>query len=118
MPVEWPIFLQEFINAAGFSMAIGDTVLRTEMDVGPAKLRRRFTHSIDDYQTAITVYQDTMDSFMNFFKTSLNGGVTPFYFIDPIFGTEQVFRFVGTPKVVPNGTAGWFDISMTWEKIE
>jgi len=116
MPINWPAYLQDFLNAA-FSNDIGETVLRTEMDIGPAKLRRRFTHSIDTYGTEITIYQDTMTLFKTFFNTDLNGGVTPFYFEDPTSGNLETFRFVGTPRISPNGTAGWYNISMTWEKI-
>lgn len=117
MPALWPAFLQDLINAAGFSSEIGETVLRTEMDIGPAKLRRRFTHSIDNYNTEITVYTTDMPAFFTFFNTTLNGGVTPFYFDDPLTGIEEIFRFVGTPKISPNGSAGWFDISMSWERL-
>jgi len=113
----WPGFLQDFVNEDSFSSEMGDTVLRSENDVGPAKVRRISTRPIDTYTVTINVYQTDMISFKQFFNTALNGGVTPFYFDDPITGVKEVFRFTKPPSISPIGSAGHWRISMNWEKL-
>lgn len=117
MAVSWPATLQDKLNQESFSVELGDTVLRSDMDIGPAKVRRRTTRPIDVYTCSINLYQTDYSTFMTFFNTYINGGVTPFEFVDPFSGNLTEFRFVGTPTVSPLGSAGWFRITMKWEKL-
>jgi hypothetical protein len=87
------------------------------MDIGPAKLRRRTTRPVDFYSCSINLYQSDYSTFTTFFNTTLNGGITPFDFIDPFSGVLTTFRFKQPPQVSPLGRAGWFKISMQWEKL-
>lgn len=113
----WPTFLQEFLNADAFGVMFGETVLRSEMDVGPSKVRRRSTRPIDKYTATINVYKTDMVAFRQFFNTTLNGGATSFYFTDPLTGVTEVFRFTEPPSISPLGSAGTYQISMKWEKL-
>lgn len=114
----WPTNLQRLINEEGFQIEFGETLLRSENDVGPQKVRRRFTTPVDKYSTAINIFQDDATFFRNFFNTTLNGGATPFYFTDPFTGDEEVFRFSKPPTISPIGSAGYYRVTMNWEKIQ
>lgn len=116
MGVPWPSELQDIINEAGFGHDMGDTVLRSEMDVGVAKLRRTSTRPIDGFNCTINLTSAQYSIYYSYFNTSLNGGVTPFSFDHPITGVATDFRFVGAPGVRSLG-GGNFQVTMQWEKL-
>lgn len=117
MAVTWPTFLQNFLNNESFSITKGDTVLRSQMAVGPAKLRRVSTRAVDVYTVSINVHHSIAIQFNNFYNTTLNGGVTPFNFVDPFTQQMATFRIMGSISITPIGSAGTFRVSMSWEKL-
>lgn len=112
----WPAQLQQKLNVAQFQVQIGNTIVRSDMDVGPAKLRSRFTDGIDIYTCSINLDFDDYDVLTTFFKTTLNNGANQFEFDDPFTESPAAFRFVGPPQAQPLG-GRVFQISMTWEKM-
>lgn len=114
MPESWPLTLQQKLNEANFSFTKGDTVLRSDMEVGPSKVRRRYTTSIDEITGSITVNVSEFNIFENFFETTLEGGSKSFYFNHPITGVQGIFRFKGAYKTDSLG-GGIFQIKFNWE---
>ena len=112
----WPASLQQLLEVAGFEYIPGKTSVRTEMDVGPAKVRSRFTDAVDQYLCQITLDFDQVATFKTFYKTTLNNGVNPFLFDDPFTETEATFRFYAEPRIRPLG-GRVFTLSMSWEKL-
>lgn len=117
MATPWPTSLQSTLNEDSFSVNIGETTIRTDMDIGPAKVRRRTTRPIDSYSCSINIFQTDYLTMTQFYNTTLNGGVTPFEFVDPITGLLTVFRFLKAPSFSPLGSAGYFRVEMQWEKL-
>lgn len=113
----WPLFLQQLLNEDSFSVEFGETVIRSDMQVGPTKTRRITTRPIDKYSASINVFQSDMVAFRQFFNTTLNGGATSFYFLDPLTNVTEVFRFTKPPQISPIGSAGHYRITMNWEKL-
>jgi hypothetical protein len=112
----WPITLQQLLNESGFGITRGETVLRSDMDSGPAKTRRRFTKSVDSYTASIWVDETQYLTFENFYDTTLNGGTLPFTFPHPITQVPTDFRFKSPPKYSPVGGGTW-SVSFEWEKL-
>lgn len=112
----WPSNFQQIINEQGFQVEFGETLLRSENEIGPKKTRRRFTKPIDSYSVSINIFQSEVASFRQFFNTTLNGGATSFYFTDPLTNTVEVFKFSKPPSIVPRGSAGHYTLTMQWEK--
>ena len=97
----WPPFLPDRPLAQGYSERGPETALRTEMDAGPSKMRRRFTAGVRriDVQVRLTAAQvETLDSF---YHSSLSGGSFPFDCAHPRTGSEVTFRFVEPPSYTP-----------------
>lgn len=117
MAVNWPSSLQSILNADSFGVEKGETLIRTDMDIGPAKVRRRFTKPVDKYTCSINMYQSDYATFVQFFDTTLNGGATTFNFVDPFSGTSAIFRFTKPPSISSIGSAGWYRVTMNWEKL-
>lgn len=112
----WPSTLQQLLSEASFGIEEGDTTIRSEVDVGLAKVRRRFTKGVDRYSASIYLTVDQYTTFKNFFNVTLNGGVLTFNFNDPITQELSEYRFVGAPQYSSLG-GGNFTASFTWEKI-
>lgn len=112
----WPISLQQKFNVAGFQYQPGSTAIRTEMDVGPAKVRSRVTDAVDRYTCSVLLTFEDVATFKTFYKTTLNNGVNRFLFEDPFTGDEEEFRFVDSPTIRPLGGIT-FELNMAWEKM-
>jgi hypothetical protein len=110
----WPVTLQQKLNERGFAYAVGETVIRTEMDVGPVKVRRRSTRPIDKIKGSINLTTDEYDTLQYFFNTTLNGGTERFSFNHPITGVSTEFRFTGPISYSSIG-GGNFVADMEWE---
>lgn len=112
----WPIALQQKLNADDFEVKLGNTVVRSDMDIGMPKVRSRYTDGIDTYSCSILLDFSLYDDLLAFFKTTLNNGSLPFLFTDPFSLTTQTFRFVEPPDIKPLG-GRLFRVSMQWEKL-
>ena len=117
MAVPWPVSLQQIVNSDGFAFSYGETAIRTSMDIGPAKVRRRFTKPIDTLRVTINLTTSEQEDLYFFYNTDLNGGVTTFELDHPITGDLTVFRFTSAPQVTHLG-GGNFRASMEWEIVE
>lgn len=112
----WPSSLQQYLNEESFSFSPRSSVEVSEMDVGPAKKRRRMTKQIGDYGVSITLKNQTdVNTLLDFFDLDLNGGVEQFSFVDPITGLTKNFR-MSEPKITPMGGTA-FLCSMQWESM-
>ena len=110
----FPATLQDKVNEAGFTHGIGPTAITTEMDIGPAKKRRRFTKGIDTFAVTFDINLSLYTTLYNFFNTTLNGGVKTFLYDHPLTGDEREFRFIGEPTMAPLG-GSYVRVSMAWE---
>ncbi|RTL05625.1 hypothetical protein EKK58_07505 [Candidatus Dependentiae bacterium] len=113
MAVPWPATIQDKLERDNFALEKGSTVIRTQMDVGPYKVRRRSTRPIDVLTGSIYLTASEWAVFETFYDTTINGGVTPFELPHPITGALTVFRFAAEPSYRSVGSI--FIVSMKWE---
>ena len=116
MAVAWPSTLQQLLSEANFSIAEGDTVIRSDMDIGPQKVRRRFTQGIDLLTASIYLTNAQYTIFKNFYRTSLNGGVLTFEFNHPIEGDLREYRFKAPPQFSSIGGDNYV-VQLSWEEL-
>lgn len=112
----WPLTFQQLINEEGFGKQLGDTTIRSDMDVGPDKVRSRFTVGVDQYSCTIYLDYDQLQDFEDFYKTTLGNGTLTFSFNDPFTGSPAEFRFRNPPDIKPRGGRN-FTVNMKWEKM-
>lgn len=116
MAVVWPASLSALLSEAEFGYEFGDTAVRSTVDVGPSKVRSRYTKGVDDVRASIDVHRDDWEDLENFYKTSLGNGVLTFYYDHPIKGGQCEWRFKAPPNTSPLG-GEYFRISLSWELI-
>ncbi len=113
-PVYWPFNLPAEMLVDGFRGEFAKTKLRTEMEAGPAKQRRRFTASVQPLFGSIEVTADQLDHLQRFHDVDLSGGSGEFTWAHPVTRNPVRMRFVNEPTYSALG-GGIFKVDLVLE---
>lgn len=97
----WPLTLPSSPLVEGFRETPPDTVLRSPMDQGPAKLRRRTAAGTKALSLTYMLTRAQVDTLMDFFNDTLAGGALAFDFTHPVNGATLSCRFRQMPAWAP-----------------
>ena len=101
----WPESLPQLPLKDGYSEDFPDTVHRSSMEVGPAKMRQRISAQVRS--TVWPLYLETsemVDTLEELYNDTLFGGTLPFEHPHPRKGGADIeFRFVKPPHIEPRG---------------
>lgn len=111
----WPKELPQMLRIDGLSGQMQTSVIRTEMDAGPAKARQRYTVATKIFSGSIIVSEDQRRILEQWFKINLGGGVLRFQMLHPQTGEYKEFRFVEDYQEV--AADGKWEISMKMEQM-
>lgn len=89
---DWPATLPQS-QFLGLTYQAVDGRVRTAMDAGPAKMRRRFTGVPKNVDVPILLTGTQLATFNTFFHTTLAEGVLSFNWDSPIDDSSVKFRF-------------------------
>lgn len=112
----WPGSLPQKIEANGFSKDIGANTIRSQMEVGLDKLRKRYTKQINKIVGTMQIDRTQYATLENFFLTTLNGGTLPFTFTDPVSNVTNTYRFLVPPNFKSIG-GNYFSVQLNWEQM-
>jgi len=91
----WPGDLPEPL-ASSFSSEEQDSVIRSQMDVGPAKLRQRFTAVVERMPGLVYILSPAqLEILLQFYQSNRASAFTWFH---PRTGDEKSARFMSQPK--------------------
>ena len=76
-----------------------DTVVRTPMEQGPMKLRRRYTSGSTFLTFSAVFTAAERNSFITFWRTEIDEGATAFLMTDPNTNTLTRFRMLSMPSI-------------------
>lgn len=111
----WPATLPQNLLVDGFQNSPPDLILRSSMEVGPAKQRRRATAGVRPVQGKIIVNETQLAEFIEFFDDDLLSGSLRFSWVDPLDGATAVeMRFTEVPPWTPVDP-GIYEIVMSLE---
>lgn len=79
----WPASLPQVAPINGYQETPPDTSLRTQMDAGPAKVRRRFTAAVRPITMNFILSDAQLQVFDDFYGETLEGGSLPFDWVHP-----------------------------------
>ena len=93
----WPAALpdRQFL---GLQYIPQPTTIRTEMDVGPAKVRRRATAAPIQVPVPFRYTGAQFKALIDFYAVTLLGGTQTFDWRDPANGNIVTFRFLDRPR--------------------
>jgi len=89
----WPATLPQYLLAEGYSEAKGDGRLRSQPEIGPAKVRRRSSAMPGPLQGRMMMSGAQRAILDAFVQTTLVNGVLPFTFPDPLTSAPILVRF-------------------------
>lgn len=99
----WPAQLPQHVLRSGFSYQFADGRLRTPMDFGPGKVRRRYSSAATIVQAQILVTGDLVARFQRFWNEETSGGAMPFIIPDQLFDGEPLLDGSGNPLLDQSG---------------
>lgn len=103
----WPSTLPDCISLAGYSERRVNGTLRTEMDAGPAFVRRRFSAVPTIFSASIVMTKDELDIFDTFYFTTTAQGAIPFDWQHPRTQDNVSMRFLEPPGYQPITSEYW-----------
>lgn len=106
MPV-WPVSLPQDVLIDGYDERPPDTTLRSTMDEGPAKVRRRFTAGVRVFSVTVALTRAQVETLDAFYRTDLQGGALRFDWTHPRTLAAVQFRFIAGPRYVPQSQTEW-----------
>jgi hypothetical protein len=116
MAETWPPQLQQYLQRGTFSQTQQDTNIRTNVETGPVKQRRRFTQPMVEMACEIWVPNSLYLIFDQFYNITLLNGTGEFDFDDPITGVPTVWRFAAPFQTTLVGGLT-YKIGMKWESL-
>jgi hypothetical protein len=111
----WPATLPQRVLLSDFAESADSNVIRSEMEFGPAKVRRRYTAEIKVYQVSLVLTPDQVTTLDTFYDSTL-GAVDAFDWVDPRTLAAAVLRFRSRPEYRPLG-GGFWRTSFALEKL-
>lgn len=112
--ITWPQSLPQVLILDGLNAEKQNSVVRTEMDAGPAKQRRRYTISQKDFNGSIVVTESQRKILEDWYDNVI-GGVLRFVMKDPQTLLPAEFRFKKHYK--EDSLDGNWRITMELEKM-
>ena len=108
----WPTDLPQRVLRDGYSEGMPDGRLRSAMEGGPPKVRRRFSSAARPVQAAIKVTTSGKGRLENFWLEETLGGSLPFHFPRPGIDGEFILTDGVVPLLGPDGlpirSAAWW----------
>lgn len=109
MSANWPDTLPQAWLNEGYQETLPDVMIRTQMDAGPAKVRRRFTCQVTPIKARLLLTTTEKGYLETFFNTTTAGGSLSFTF--PHDGAD-VLRFTKAPTFSKTGLAWAVDFEL------
>ncbi len=100
MSENWPDTLPQVFIQSGYQETLPEVAIRTQMDAGPAKVRRRFTVQVVPIKGQMRLTSAQKSYLETFFNVTLAGGSLAFTF--PHDGSV-ILRFTKPPAISPAG---------------
>ena len=113
----WPPTIDKKVLQSGFSQQATPNTIRSKVEAGVDKLRRRYTIPILKVTASMFLNFTQYEALELFYDTTLQGGVLSFGFPDPATDVEHEYRFLAPPSYVAAGGL-FYQVSMEWERLD
>lgn len=104
--IVWPVSLPQELRIADHAATFPSGAIRTQMDAGPAKVRKRFTAAPVPHSGSLLVTGTQLQTLWDFFTDSLQMGAEEFEWVDPRTGDAAMVRFTEPPRTAPRAPRG------------
>jgi hypothetical protein len=112
----WPDTLPAYPLLDGFRETAPNTVIRTDMEQGPSKVRLRTTAAVRTMTLSYLMSKTQVTALETFYLAALQGGALPFDFTHPRSNGAVSCRFTRPPEyVASNGS--FFKVALELEVL-
>lgn len=115
--VDWPGTLPDLVSQPDYEEGFADVVIRSPMDTGRPKRRRRFTAAIKSLKVTIPLSGVELDIFTAFYEDDIKGGSLSFNYTHPRTGVAIVVAFVSVPQPARPFGVDRFSVTLDLEII-
>ena len=112
--INWPASLPQSFLALSFQEKGPNNIIRTSMDSGPAKTRRRFTATTTPIEGSMIMTVAQFITFKSFFNSTIEDGALAFDMPDDVDGGTMTVKFSEAFKAVFLGTV--WEVSLKLDK--
>jgi len=98
----WPAALRDLWLQNSLKETPPKNMLRTQMDVGPVKVRRRTTSNVRQIGVQMFLTPTLVTTLDDFFVTTTKSGSLTLALKHPRTGTAGTYRFVSEPQYAPH----------------
>ena len=113
--ITWPETLPNTLLMEGLEAKRSSNVVRTKMDAGPNKTRRRYTATTKNFTGKILLNKGQREELEQFYRIALADGVHRFNFTDPQTLESAEFRF--TDDYTEHSAGGFFEVTLPLERL-
>ena len=113
--ISWPTSLPQILILDGLTANKEYATVRTQMDAGPVKQRRRYTVATKTFTGSMIVTETQRQVLESFYEDTLKGGALRFNMSDPQTLVTAEFRF--TDAYEEESLDGLWRINMTLEEL-
>lgn len=99
----WPTSLPQTFEKTSAKIMKIDPAVRTEMEYGPFKTRRRTTLSQNVFSGTMILSFSQYETLETFYDTTLDGGTGSFEFLHPFTGDTKTVLFASAIEYTPLG---------------
>ncbi len=100
----WPATLPQTPLQSGYEEGTINTSIRSSMEVGPAKIRRRISAGVKEVKFQFLFTSTQLSTFIEFYEDTLMSGAVHFTWNHPRTGVNEKWRFKKSPNWGKNGS--------------
>jgi len=113
--MSWPISLP-LPDVGGYQETMPDAVIRSPMDVGPDKVRRRTSAAVRKFKLTYSMTPTQLATLDTFFNTTVEGGALTFTMDNPRTAITETYRFMAPPDI--NAISGaYYRVNCSFEEL-
>ena len=111
----WPATLPQELNRRGYSESLPANVIRTSVDAGPEKRRRRFTAAVRPLAGRMIMASVQLDTLETFFRDVIGDGALSFDFPAPRDPGSTLTVVFSSPPSWTNPGGDNYDVTLEME---
>jgi hypothetical protein len=95
----WPGTLPQQFEQDGYHEIFPEAWIRSNMDIGPDKIRKRYTAAIKQFSGQMFLTPTQAAALFTFWETTTDYGTIPFDWTHPRTGAAEEVRFLAPPEL-------------------
>ena len=115
--MSWPGTLPATPIIGGYQEVFANNVVRSDMDTGYAKVRKRSTAAPKIYRFVYSLTAAQVTTLNTFFDTTINSGADTFTMTHPRTSASETWRIISPPEVMTSANTSDYRAVVNMEQL-